>query len=55
MKKYMNNEEAIKKVIGNGMAAIIINSGIAIIETEQECGTVVKYVLVNTNLQFLIN
>ena len=55
MKKYMNNEEAIKKVIGNGMAAIIINRGIAIIETEQECGTAVKYVLVNTNLQFLIN
>ena len=44
-KKYMNNEDAIKKVIENGMAAIIINSDIAIIETEQYMGPVVKYVL----------
>ena len=45
MKKYMNNEDAIKQIIGNGMAAIIINRGIAIIETEQYMGPAVKYVL----------
>lgn len=46
-KKYMNNEEAIKRVIGNGMAAVIINNGIVIIETEQEVGPAIKYVLIN--------
>ena len=44
-KKYMSNDEAIEKVIGNGMAAIIINSDIVIIETEQYMGPAVKYVL----------
>lgn len=43
----MNNEDAIKKVIGNGMAAIIINDGIVIVETEQEVVSADKYVLVN--------
>ena len=47
-KKYMNNEEAIKRVIGNGMAAVIINNGIVIIETEQEVGPAVKYVLLSS-------
>ena len=46
-KKYMNNDEAIRNVIGNGMAAIIINSDIVIIETEQEIGPAIKYVLIN--------
>lgn len=32
-KKYMNNDEAIRNIIGNGMTVILVNSDIVIIET----------------------
>ena len=38
-------EEAVEKVVGNGMAAIIISDGFAIVETEQCFGSAQKYVL----------
>lgn len=38
-------EEAIGKAVGNGMAAIIISDGFAIVETEQCFGNAQKYVL----------
>lgn len=38
-------EEAVDKAVGNGMAAIIISDGFAIVETEQCLGSAQKYVL----------
>lgn len=38
-------EEAVEKVVGNGMAAIIIADGFAVVETEQCFGSAQKYVL----------
>lgn len=38
-------EEAVDKAVGNGMAAIIILDGFAIVETEQCFGNAQKYVL----------
>lgn len=38
-------EEAVEKVVGNGMAAIIISDGFAVVETEQCFGSAQKYVL----------
>ena len=37
--------EALEKVLDNGMAAVIIGEDFAIIETEQEQGSAVKYLL----------
>ncbi|MBD5134785.1 MAG: hypothetical protein HDT39_02290 [Lachnospiraceae bacterium] len=38
-------ENAINEVIGNGMASIVIFSNVILIETEQEQGAAIKYVL----------
>lgn len=43
--KFMENQNAINEVIGNGMAAIMIWDNIVIVETEQEQGPAMKYVL----------
>ena len=48
-KKFMTHQEVIEKVIGNGMAAVIINHDIAIIETEQYGGNADKIVLIDKN------
>ena len=40
-------EEALKLVLGNGMAAIIIYDGFAVVETEQYVGSAQKFVLCN--------
>lgn len=45
--KFMNHQEVIEKVIGNGMAAVVINDDIAIIETEQDGGNANKIVLID--------
>lgn len=41
----MNCDEAIDCIIGNGMAAIMVFHNLAVIETEQEVGSAVKYIL----------
>ena len=38
-------DNAINEVIGNGMASIVIFSNVILIETEQEQGAAIKYVL----------
>ncbi len=43
--KFMENQNAINQVMGNGMAAIMIWDNIVIVETEQEQGSAMKYVL----------
>lgn len=43
--KFMNCDEAIDCIIGNGMAAIMVFHNLAVIETEQEVGSAVKYIL----------
>lgn len=43
--QFMENQSALREVIGNGMAAVMIWDNIVIIETEQEQGPAMKYVL----------
>ena len=38
-------QEALEKVLGNGMAAIIVIDNVVVIETEQVCGTPERYIL----------
>lgn len=40
-------QEALKKVLGNGMAAIVVIDNLVVIETEQCYGTPGRYILVN--------
>lgn len=40
-------QEALEKVLGNGMAAIILIDNVVVIETEQCCGTPERYILIN--------
>lgn len=43
--RYFSFDDALQQVIGNGMAAILICGNMAIIETEQEYGTPMRYVV----------
>lgn len=38
-------QEALEKVLGNGMAAIVIIDNVVVVETEQVCGTPERYIL----------
>lgn len=38
-------EDGLKQVLGNGMAAILIAGNTAVVETEQCCGTPMRYVM----------
>ena len=43
-KKSCKLSEALELVLGNGMAAIIVSDNMAIIETEQDFGTPMRYI-----------
>ena len=46
--KLCSFRDALSMVLGNGMAAVIISEHTAIVETEQEQGTPVRYILHDT-------